>query len=191
MISLITKSQNIQRTIVELKAKVDDLEEMRMKLMEDKAKYIGTFHQIDIYYEVPQGRLKLRELVGRKDAELIYYERENLAKPKKSTVFILAIPQSKAFKQILKRIVSIKAVVEKAREIFIYKGVQVHLDKVKDLGSFIELEYLTSENSEQQKKDFARLNQLRSQLGITARCLERFSYSDLITSSAKSCSCKT
>ena len=144
MINLTSKSLNVQRVIVELKAKVNDLEKIRNKLITSRAEYLGTFHQIDTYYNVPKGRLKLRELENDVDAELIYYERENVAEPKKSSVFILAIPQSKAFKQILERIANIRVVVEKVREIFIYEGVQIHLDKVKGLGSFIELEYLTS-----------------------------------------------
>jgi adenylate cyclase class 2 len=181
MINLTSKSLNVQRVIVELKAKVNDLEKIRNKLVKSGAEYLGTFHQIDTYYNVPKDRLKLRELENDVDAELIYYERENVAEPKKSSVFILAIPQSKAFKQILERIANIRVVVEKVREIFIYEGVQIHLDKVKGLGSFIELEYLTSESPEQQKKDLARLNKLRHQLKINAGSLERFSYSDLIT----------
>ena len=55
---------SIQRTLIELKAKALDLRAVRDKLIQCKAKQIGVFHQVDTYYHVPKGRLKLREVKG-------------------------------------------------------------------------------------------------------------------------------
>ncbi len=165
--------------MVELKAKVDDLGVVRNKLVRRGAKHVGVFHQVDTYYDVPEGRLKLREMEGKVDAELIYYEREDVAEPKRSSVFILTIPQPRTFKQILGRIMRVKVVVDKVREIYFYEGVQVHLDTVKGLGLFVEFERITSPDAEQQKKDQGKLEKLREQLGISPQRLERLSYSDL------------
>ena len=175
-------SQNprVQHAMVELKARVDDMATVRNKLIRFGAEQIGTFHQVDTYYKVPKGRLKLREVEGKTDAELIYYERENVAKPKRSSVFILKIPQPKTFKQILERIMKIKSVVDKIREIYFHEGIQIHLDTVKGLGSFIEFERITSRDSGQQKKDLSKLEKLREQLNISPQLLESLSYSDLI-----------
>lgn len=175
-----SKNSKIQHTMVELKAKVDDLTTVRNKLVRYSAEQVGVFHQIDTYYEVPKGRLKQREVEGKIDAELIYYERENVAEPKRSSVFILTIPQPQVFKQILERIMKIKVVVDKVREIYFYEGIQIHLDMVKSLGSFIEFEHITSQDSEQQKKDLSKLEKLREKLNISPQSLERLSYSDLI-----------
>ncbi|MDH5448137.1 MAG: class IV adenylate cyclase [Candidatus Bathyarchaeota archaeon] len=166
--------------MVELKAKVDGLETIRDKLIQYSAKQVGTFHQIDTYYKVPKGRLKLREVEGKSDAELIYYERENVAEPKRSSVFILIIPQPQVFRQILERIMKIKVVVDKVREIYFYEGIQIHLDIVEGSGSFIEFERITSQDSEQQKKDLSKLEKLREKLNISPQSLERLSYSGLI-----------
>jgi adenylate cyclase class IV len=57
-----------ETTVVELKAKVDSLEPFRKKLESLKAEHVGIFRQVDTYYEVPQGRLKLRETEGENGA---------------------------------------------------------------------------------------------------------------------------
>jgi predicted adenylyl cyclase CyaB len=175
-----SKSPKTQHTMVELKAKVDDLATFRNRLIQFGAEQVGVFRQIDTYYDVPKGRLKLREVEGKTDAELIYYERENVAEPKRSTVFILAIPKPQVFKQILERILKIKTVVDKVREIYLYEDIQVHLDIVEGLGSFIEFERITSKNLEQQKEDMLKLEKLKEKLNIRPENLERLSYSDLI-----------
>ena len=46
---------------IEIKAKVKDLEPIRKRLKSLNPRYIGLDHQIDTYYKVKQGRLKLRE----------------------------------------------------------------------------------------------------------------------------------
>jgi len=166
--------------MVELKAKVDDLAPIRNKLNEWGAKRIGLFHQIDTYYKVPKGRLKLREIENKAKGELIYYERENVAKPKISLDFILKIPQIQVFRQILEQIMETKAVVDKIREVYYYEKVQFHLDKVKGLGSFIEFECMTSQNPAQQKKVCLKLENLGGNLKISSKRLESLSYSDLV-----------
>jgi predicted adenylyl cyclase CyaB len=175
-----SKSSAAQYMMVELKAKVDDLAPIRKTLTQHGADRIGVFHQIDTYYKVPKGRLKLREVKDKVDGELIYYEREDIAKPKRSFDFILKIPQSQVFKQILEQIMETKNIVDKIREIYHYKGIQIHLDKVKDLGSFVEFEYMTSQNPEQRKRDCLKLEKLRERLKIGSQRLESLSYSDLI-----------
>lgn len=177
---MLNRSSKAQHMIVELKAEVDGLTVIRDRLVDYGAEKIGVFHQIDTYYGVPKGRLKLREVEGKTDAELIYYERENAVEPKKSSVFILSIAKPKSFKRILKRIMTVKAVVDKTREIYFYKGVQIHLDKVEGLGSFIEFERKTSQDPKRQKKDLQKLEKLRKILDISRKSLQRLSYSDLI-----------
>jgi adenylate cyclase class 2 len=174
-----SEKTKVQHTIVELKAEVENLSAIRSVLIQSQSEKVGVFHQVDTYYEVPKGRFKLREVEGKTQANLIYYEREDLAKPKKNSVFILSIPNPKALKLILEKILKVKSVVDKVREIYIHEGVQVHLDTVKGLGHFIEFERVTSQNPEQQEKDMAKLERLRVRLGISPESLKRLSYSDL------------
>ena len=169
-----------QHMMVELKARVNELTSARSRLNQLKAEAIGIFHQIDTYYVVPKGRLKLREIVGEADAELIYYEREDIPVPKRSSVFILRIPQPHSFKRIITKILKVKVIIDKVREIFRFEGVQIHLDKVKSLGYFIEFERITSANSEQRKDDISKIERLISELNIAPRDLVGLSYSDLV-----------
>ncbi len=166
--------------MVELKAKVDGLEVVRRKLTIMGAKHIGTFRQIDVYFNVPEGRLKLREVEDNNKAELIYYERENTAGPKKSNVFILKIQDPEVFKNLLENLLKTSAIVEKVREIYQYQGTQIHLDKVKKLGNFVEFERKTPSSAQATKKNRQILEKLMENLGINPENLEKLSYSDLI-----------
>lgn len=170
----------VEYKMVELKAKVDDLDVVRKKLILLGTKYIGTFRQIDVYFEVPEGKLKLREVEGSNKAELIYYKRENIAGPKKDDVFILKVQEPEVFKNTLKRLLKINAIVEKIREIYQYQGTQIHLDKVEKLGNFVEFERKTSANAQTIKKNQQILEKLMEKLGIKPKNLEKLSYSDLI-----------
>ena len=177
----------IEHKMVELKAKVDDLDVFRRKLASLGARHIGTFRQRDVYFDVPEGRLKLREVEGSDEAELIYYERENVAGPKRSEVFILKIQKAEVFKNLLERLLETSAIVEKVREIYRYNGtplaskhryIQVHLDDVKKLGTFIEFEMKGSNQTE--KRDKQILESLMKKLKIEANQLETHSYLDLL-----------
>lgn len=165
--------------MVELKARVDDHDFLRKKLSTLGAIYVGTFQQTDLYFEVPEGRLKLREVKGDNTAELIYYERENIAGPKQDDAFLLKVQESEDLKNILKKILKPLIIIEKVREIYQHQGTQIHLDTVKTLGKFIEFERQTTENPKMVEKDQQILEKLRETLEINSGNLETLSYSDL------------
>jgi len=164
---------------VELKAEVNDLEPIREKLRALKAKLTGTFRQTDIYLIVPKGRLKLRQSNNEK-VQLIYYERENISRPKRSSVFIMEIPDSSDFKALFKKILKVKAVVKKTREIYQYQRTQIHLDTVDSLGCYVEFERKTSNTLKEIEKNRRFLEKLMETLGIDPRNLEKLSYGDLV-----------
>ena len=58
----IETQHSLKHKMVELKARVDDHDFLRKKLSTLGAIYVGTFQQTDLYFEVPEGRLKLREV---------------------------------------------------------------------------------------------------------------------------------
>ena len=165
--------------MVELKARVNELDGLRKKINELGSKFVGTFHQKDTYFQVPEGRLKLREVKGSSDAELIFYDRENIAGPKQDDAFLLCIQDAEDFKTLLKRILKQSIIIKKEREIYMYQGTQIHLDTVQGLGKFIEFERQTSDEPETVKKDQQVLEELRKQLQISPNSLETLSYSDL------------
>ena len=170
----------VEHEIMELKAKVHDLEVIRKRLTCLGASKVGTFRQIDVYFNVVEGRLKLREVEGNSNAELIYYERENVAGPKRSNVFILKIQDPRVFKNLLRRLLKTSAIVGKVREVFRYQGTQIHLDTVEKLGNFVEFERKTPAGELATKKNQRILEELMEKLGISPESLEKLSYSDLI-----------
>ena len=173
---------NFKHKMMELKARVGDHEFLRKKMSALGAEYVGTFQQTDLYFKVPEGRLKLREIKDSSTAELIYYEREKIAGPKNDDAFILRVQESEDLKKILKKILTPLVDIKKVREIYRYQGTQIHLDTVKKLGTFIEFEIESSEQTEKRNIEFLR--DLMSKLDITEKQLVKVSYSDLLLSTS-------
>jgi len=168
---------NPNRTIIELKARVENLDLIRKELLKIGAKFVAKIRQVDTYYEVPKGRLKLREAFGESPyTRLIYYERENIADIKESQVFILELKNHQKFKEFAQRILKVRCIVDKIREIYRFKNVQIHLDNVKDLGTFLEFE--KPEGDTELDRKF--LENLMRQIGIKHENLEALSYCELI-----------
>jgi adenylate cyclase class 2 len=166
--------------MVELKARVNTLDPIRRKIIDLKAHHVGAFNQVDVYFEVPEGRLKLREVEGKNTVELVYYKRENVAGPKRSEVFILEVQKPAAFKTLLEKVLETGVTVEKLREVYRYQGTQIHLDNIKKLGVFVEFERETPADIQAIRKNQQALEGLMKKLGIKPQNLEKMSYSNLI-----------
>ena len=162
----------------EFKARVADLETYENKLLQLKPRFKGEDHQIDTYFEVPKGRLKLRE--GNIENALINYNRENTADSKLSEVILYKHQSSKALKDILILQFGIKIVVDKRRRIYFIDNVKFHFDVVEGLGTFIEVEAIddsdryTTEALKEQCDHYYRY------FGLTPSQLIDKSYSDLM-----------
>ena len=176
----IETQHSFKHKMIELKARVGDHDFLRKKLSALGAQPVGTFQQTDLYFEVPEGRLKLREVKDDSTAELIYYERENIAGPKSDDTFILRVQEPEDLKKILKKILTPRIVIDKVREIYQYQGTQIHLDTVKKLGKFIEFERKTADDSSMVEKDQRILEEQMEKLEIDQTNLETLSYSDLV-----------
>lgn len=123
---------------IEIKAQCSNLDRIRNILLSQGAEFKGIDHQVDTYFRVAKGRLKVRE--GELENSLVYYEREDGAAPKESHVVLVPIVPKSPIKEILVRSLGVLAVVEKRREICFIENVKFHLDTVKDLGTFVEIE---------------------------------------------------
>lgn len=168
-----------EQPLVELKAKVGSLEPIRNKLKSLNAEPKESIHQTDTYFYVPKGRLKLRQINNQR-VQLIYYEREDTPKPKRSKVFVMELPESKAATALLKRILKVKATVKKRREIYWYKGTRIHLDTVDSLGCYVEFERETSNRKGEAERGIKILKELLKTLEINPQNLEKSSYGDLV-----------
>lgn len=61
----------------EFKARAGNLKNWEDQLLSLNPKFIGEDNQIDTYFNVPEGRLKLRE--GNIENSLIWYKRQDIA----------------------------------------------------------------------------------------------------------------
>lgn len=127
----------------EFKAKIDELEKYENKLLTLNPKYQGLDHQIDTYFNAKHGRLKLRE--GNIENSLINYDRENISGSKESQIILYQHEPNKALKDILTKQLGVKVVVNKKRKIYFIENVKFHFDMVENLGTFMEVEAIDTE----------------------------------------------
>ena len=163
---------------IEVKAKTNHSEFIRDYLKTNKAEFKGTDFQADTYFNVSNGRLKLRE--GNIENNLIYYERHNTPGAKESNFQLVHVSDAKGLKEILTKSLGIKIVVRKKREIYFIRNVKFHIDEVEGLGNFVEIEasdlYADISKEELQKQ----CNFYLVELKINEEDLISVSYSDLL-----------
>ncbi len=140
------------------------------------ARALGTDHQVDTYFRVPSGRLKVRE--GRLEKSLIFYRRTNSAHARRSIVEMMLLPRRNSARAILTRALGVLAVVDKRREIYFVGNVKIHLDRVRGLGTFLEVEAMT--RSGDMGKVRAQAAKFQKLFAISPKDIVPHSYSDLI-----------
>lgn len=124
----------------EFKARAEDLDGLELKLLGLNPVFKGEDHQVDTYFNVSTGRLKLRE--GNIEKALIYYERPDTAETKRSEILLYKYEDGSVLKEILAKVSVVKVVVDKRRRIYFIGNVKFHFDRVNGLGDFIEVEAL-------------------------------------------------
>ena len=165
---------------IEFKAICSTPDMIREILKSKQADFKGIDHQIDTYFNVDSGRLKLRE--GTIETALIHYERHDQEGPKQSDV-ILFHPdptQLSSLKKILQKTLGIKVIVDKEREIYFIDNVKFHIDTVQDLGSFIEVEAIDNDGSIGIQKLQQQCDYYLDLFKVSPANLVALSYSDLI-----------
>lgn len=163
---------------IEFKASANNLDELEALLKQENPVYMGEDLQIDTYFNVTAGRLKLRE--GIIENALIHYHRENIAGSKSSNILLYKHLPDKILKDILTESLSIKVVVSKKRKIYFIGNVKFHFDKVKDLGNFVEVEAIDEDGSIGKDKLQEQCNYYSSLFNLTENDYIAVSYSDLL-----------
>ena len=79
----------------------------------------------------------------------------------------------------------ILVVVDKSREIYFIENVKFHIDDVKDLGTFVEIEALDANGSIGKEKLFQQCNYYLDLFKISREDLISNSYSDLLLQTVK------
>lgn len=164
---------------VEIKARYNRLETARKALNDAEADFRGLDHQIDVYFRVPAGRLKLRK--GEIENCLIHYEREDHAEAKQSKVILFQTPINPApLEEILTRLFGVLVVVDKKREIYFIDNIKFHLDQVAGLGTFVEIEAIDKDDTIGKERLQQQCQEYKIRLGIKSEDLISCSYSDLL-----------
>lgn len=141
----------------------------------------GLLVQRDTYFEVPSGRLKLRE-ESHAAPHLISYQRSDESNQRESCYRIIEVEQAEELIAALGGNLGVKAVVEKKRRLFLWQEVRIHLDLVEALGSFIELEAVAPPGSDL-SRERQKIEALRGEFALADVDLVASSYSDLILAS--------
>ena len=167
---------------IEFKATTNKLAALETLLQQRNPVFIGEDHQIDTYFNVQTGRLKLRE--GNIENALIHYEREDFAGAKSSHVLLYQHQPDKTLKQILVKTLGIKAVVDKRRKIYFINNVKFHFDIVEGLGAFVEVEAIDKDGTIGKEKLQAQCDEYAALFGIEAEDYCSVSYSDMVLQKA-------
>ncbi len=163
---------------VEMKACCSEPQKVRNILESLGAEYRGLDHQIDTYFKAPNGRLKLRE--GNIENFLIFYERSDQEGPKDSNVGLHEFDPKSNLKGVLLSALDTLVVVDKQRHIYFIDNVKFHVDKVKDLGNFCEIEAIDKTGEIGRERLSAQCQDYMRILGICDENLVSCSYSDLL-----------
>jgi predicted adenylyl cyclase CyaB len=136
----------------------------------------GESRQVDTYFHVPGGRLKLRESAGR-EAQLIAYTRDEQHAERWSSYRVAPISEAAAVHQVLAASLGTRGTVEKLRRVFLWNDCRIHLDVVVGLGQFIEFEVLSQGNP---NDDYRRMAALMRAFGLSEEQAILASYADLL-----------
>jgi predicted adenylyl cyclase CyaB len=165
-------------TNIEFKAELIDLESAHATARNLSGKGPEILRQTDVFFPCPQGRLKLR-IFDDNHGELIFYERADAPGPRRSNYQIARTADPHALLEILEHLSGVSGRVEKVRSLYIVGQTRIHIDQVKDLGSFLEIEVVLRE----QQSDAEGLHiaqTLAKEFGILDNHLIHVAYVDLL-----------
>jgi homotetrameric cytidine deaminase len=164
------------RRNIELKAVDPDPDHSLAVCRELGAEDHGLLIQRDTYFKTGSGRLKLREEQPG-GATLVQYDRPDAARARLSSYRLVPVVDAEGLRTALDGALGTLVVVEKERHLFLYDGVRIHLDRVRDLGTFVELEGVAPAESDLESER-AKVTHLQEALGIGPEHVLRDSYSD-------------
>jgi len=163
---------------IEIKAHVESIEALAPRAAAIADEGPIEIIQDDTFFRCDSGRLKLR-VFSRQEGELIFYRRANQRGPKES--FYLRSPTSApdTLRESLSQAYGQVGRVQKHRTLFLVGRTRVHLDNVKGLGHFLELEVVLNEG-ELAEAGIREAQNLMARLGIESSQLVEGAYVDLL-----------
>ena len=111
---------------------------------------------------------------------LIHYKRNNIQAAKQSEIILYHPTPDSDLKALLSGALGVLVIVDKVRRIYFIENVKIHLDEVKGLGSFVEVEAIDKNENIGIEKLVEQCNVYARLLGIEKQDYIAESYSDLL-----------
>jgi adenylate cyclase class IV len=163
---------------IEIKARVRDFAGLKSLAESLSDTPVQVIPQEDTFFNIPKGRLKLRELAP-DHAQLVWYARLDDTGPKRSDYQIYETGNPVQLKSTLTLALGVRGVVKKIRYLYLAGQTRIHLDDVDGLGHFIELEVVMCPGqSDAEGQSIAE--ELMTKLGIAPGDLLDGAYMDMI-----------
>jgi predicted adenylyl cyclase CyaB len=163
---------------IEIKARLGSIEAITAKVAALADQGPIEIPQDDTFFVCERGRMKLR-VFSPTNGQLIFYQRPNQAGPKETFFVIASTAAPDALREVLSLAYGQAGRVRKHRTLYLIGRTRVHLDRVENLGDFLELEVLLSEG-ESPEVGVAEAHNLMDLLGITKAQLIEGAYVDLL-----------
>jgi predicted adenylyl cyclase CyaB len=170
---------------IEIKARIVSVDAVlpRARVLADGEAVV--IEQDDTFYRVPHGRLKLRRFADG-SAELIHYQRADTADAKASDYVRVPVADAAALHEALRRGCGLLGRVRKHRQLLMVGHTRIHLDRVEQLGDFIELEVVLQDG--QSDADGTRIaDALMAELGLAEAPRLAGAYLDLLPAPGEGC----
>ena len=167
---------------VEIKARVADLDALEQRVAGLADSGPEVLNQDDTFFNCPVGRLKLRTF-PHGAGELIAYARPDVTGPSTSQYSITVVPHAAELTAALASALGVMGRIRKERHLYLMGPTRIHLDRVDDLGTFMELEVVLQPDQDE-AEGVALARDLMSRLGVEQEDLVSTAYLDLLNSEA-------
>jgi predicted adenylyl cyclase CyaB len=164
---------------IEIKARAQHFEQLRERAAALSPDAPLIFRQQDFFYDVPRGRLKLRQFDDGTPAELIFYQRDDRDGPKASYYTRSPVTNPEAMHSLLATALTTRGIVTKERHVYIVGRTRIHLDRVDGLGDFVELEVVLAQDDDEEGGEKEAHAELREH-GVPESDLVAVAYVDML-----------
>ncbi|CAB3760691.1 class IV adenylate cyclase [Paraburkholderia solisilvae] len=164
---------------IEIKARAPQFDLLRERAAALSPDAPLIFRQHDSFYDVPRGRLKLRQFDDGTPAELIFYQRDDRDGPKVSYYTRSPVTNPEAMHALLATALTTRCLISKERHVYLVGRTRIHLDRVDGLGDFIELEVVLAQDDDEEGGE-AEAHEMFRKLGVPESDLVAVAYVDLL-----------
>jgi predicted adenylyl cyclase CyaB len=130
---------------IEIKARIDDVEALETAAAALADRGPIEIEQDDTFFRCDGARLKLRVFADGA-GELIFYRRPDSLGPKESSYWRSPIVSPDSLRQLLTLAFGELGRVKKRRMLYLAGRTRIHLDRVEQLGNFLELEVVLDQD---------------------------------------------